>query len=66
MKGARAMTSRVAAKIGLYTIQPIPMKNRDVDRAKENGNDVTPRTISLLICGVSSTKNSKLTSESKD
>ncbi len=32
------------------------MNNSDVDMAKENGNEVMPRTRTLRICGVSSTE----------
>ena len=32
------------------------MNRSDVDKAKENGSDVTPSTKTLLICGVSSTE----------
>ena len=37
-------------------IHPQPRNNRKVDRANENGNEVTPNTSTRLIWGLSSTE----------
>ena len=37
-------------------IHPMPINNRQVDSANENGNEVTPRTNTRLIWGLSSTE----------
>ena len=51
-----AIISKRPPTKGLYIIQPIPMNNRHVDRANENGNEVMPRTNTRLIWGLSSTE----------
>ena len=50
------MVSKTIPIIGRYSNQPIPINNKDVDKANEKGSDVMPKTKTLLICGVSSTE----------